>query len=69
MIQGQIHQDKKNLLATRASFSTGVKACPKEPTLWILASQLDEANGKSIKAWALLEKARLVNLQTNIYWR
>jgi pre-mRNA-processing factor 6 len=68
MIQGQIHQDKKNLSATRASFSAGVKACPKEPTLWILASRLEEADGKSIKARALLEKARLVNPANEHLW-
>src|ERR1700744_5210113 len=61
MIQGQIHQSRKEYAAARASFMTGVKACPKEETLWILASRLEEADGKSIKARSLLERARQVN--------
>jgi pre-mRNA-processing factor 6 len=68
MIQGQIHQDQKNCSAARASYVTGVKACPKVPTLWILASRLEEADGKSIKASALLEKARLVNPANEQLW-
>lgn len=63
MIQGQIHHTQKDYASARASFATGLKACPKEVTLWVLASKLEEADGKSIKARALLEKARLVNLQ------
>ena len=68
MIQGQIHQDKKNYLAARASYAAGVKACPKVPTLWILASRLEEADNKSIKARSLLEKARLVNPANEQLW-
>ncbi|KAJ3544729.1 hypothetical protein NMY22_g2667 [Coprinellus aureogranulatus] len=60
MIQGQIYQHNlKNIPAARAAFANGIKACPKEPILWILASRLEEADNKSIKARALLEKARL----------
>ena len=36
--------------------------------LWILASRLEEADGKSIKARALLEKARLVNPNNELLW-
>jgi len=68
MIQGQIHQDRKNYMAARASYAAGVKACPKIPTLWILASRLEEADCKSIKARALLEKARLVNPANEQLW-
>lgn len=68
MIQGQIHQDKKNYAAARTSFAAGVKTCPKEPTLWILASRLEETDGKSIKARSLLEKARLVNPANEQLW-
>src|ERR1700722_278698 len=60
MIQGQIHQDRRDYAAARASFAAGIKACPKNPTLWILASKLEEADGRSIKARSLLEKARQV---------
>ena len=68
MIQGQIHQSRNDYSSTRASFTAGVKSCPKEPTLWILASKLEEADGKSIKARALLEKARLVNSGNELLW-
>jgi len=68
MIQGQIHQSKKNYAAARASFAAGLKACPKEVTLWILASRLEEADGKSIKSRALLDKARLVNPASELIW-
>jgi pre-mRNA-processing factor 6 len=49
-------------------FAAGVKSCPKEPTLWILASRLEEADDKSIKAHALLEKACLVNSGNELLW-
>lgn len=68
MIQGQIHQARKNYSAARASFAAGLKACPKDVVLWILASRLEEADGKSIKARALLDKARLVNPGSDILW-
>src|ERR1700749_4834549 len=68
MIQGQIHQSRKDHTAARASFMAGVKACPKEDTLWILASRLEEADGKSIKARSLLERARLVNPRNDRLW-
>ncbi|KAF4612581.1 hypothetical protein D9613_012724 [Agrocybe pediades] len=56
MIQGQIHQAAGNIRCS----------CPKKPTLWILASPLEEADGRSIKARGLLEKARLINLGTGV---
>lgn len=68
MIQGQIHQSRKNYANARASFAAGLKACPKEATLWVLASRLEELDGKSIKARALLEKARLVNPANDGLW-
>jgi len=68
MIQGQIHQSQKNYSLARASFAAGLKACPKEATLWVLASKLEEADGKSIKARALLEKARLVIPAHDVLW-
>jgi len=64
MIQGQIHQAAGNIIAAQSSFAAGIKACRKEPTFWILASrheELDNRSNRSIKAHALLEKARLVN--------
>ena len=60
MIQGQIYQHSlSNIPAARAAYSNGLKACPKEPVLWILASRLEEHDNKSIKARSLLEKGRL----------
>jgi len=68
MIQGQIHQSQGSYTAARSSFAAGLKACPKEVTLWILASRLEEADGKSIKARALLDKARLLNPANDLLW-
>ncbi|KAI0038793.1 hypothetical protein FA95DRAFT_1684509 [Auriscalpium vulgare] len=68
MIQGQIHQARKNYSAARAAFAAGLKAVPKDTTLWVLASRLEEADGKSIRARALLERARLVNPKTDVLW-
>lgn len=68
MIQGQIYQLKGDFTAARASYMAGVKACPKSVTLWILASRLEEADGKSIKSRSLLEKARLVNPGVDQLW-
>ena len=45
MIQGQIHQAKGNTPSARAAFAAGLKNCPKDPNLWILASRLEEADG------------------------
>ena len=68
MIQGQIHQSQRNYPLARASFAAGLKACPKSVTLWVLASRLEEADGKSIKSRALLEKARLMNQANDVLW-
>lgn len=68
MIQGQIHQDRKEYSAARASYAAGIKQCPKDVTLWILASRLEEADGRSIKARALLDKARLANSGSDVLW-
>ncbi|KAF4618007.1 hypothetical protein D9613_012849 [Agrocybe pediades] len=70
-IREALHDSRSNppsrwkIAAARSSFAAGIKACPKEPTLWILASRLGEADGRSIKARPLLEKARLVNPGTD----
>ena len=68
MIQSQIQQSQKDYPASRTSYATGLKACPKEVTLWILASKLEEADGKSINTRVLLEKARLVNPGNDLLW-
>jgi len=68
MIQGQILQERKDLAGARVVYAAGMKVCPKEPVLWMLASRLEEADGRSIKARALLDKARLVNPGVDRLW-
>ncbi|KAK0462204.1 PRP1 splicing factor, N-terminal-domain-containing protein [Armillaria novae-zelandiae] len=68
MVQGQIYEDRNDIPSARASYAAGIKSCPKEPTLWMLASRLEEKDGKSIKARALLEKARQVNPGNEWLW-
>ncbi|KAF9052133.1 PRP1 splicing factor, N-terminal-domain-containing protein [Panaeolus papilionaceus] len=68
MIQGQIHAQLGDLSAARASYTAGMKACSRNPTLRILASRLEEMEGRSIKARAILEKARLVMPQSEELW-
>ena len=68
MIQGQIHQSRLSYSQARASYAAGLKAIPNEPVLWILASRLEEADGRSIKARALLDKARLVMPDNEDIW-
>ncbi|KAF9486850.1 TPR-like protein [Pleurotus eryngii] len=68
MIQGQIHESCGNIPQARASYAAGLKVCPKVIPLWILASRLEEKDGKSIKARCLLEKARLVNPANDELW-
>ncbi|KAF6757076.1 PRP1 splicing factor, N-terminal-domain-containing protein [Ephemerocybe angulata] len=69
MIQGQIyHEHKNNIPAARSAYANGLRAVPKSPTLWILASRLEEADEKSIKARALLEKGRLANPGEERLW-
>jgi pre-mRNA-processing factor 6 len=68
MVQGQIHQAANNYSAARAAYAAGIKAAPKDITLRVLASGLEEADGKSIRARALLEKARLVNPKSDVLW-
>ncbi|KAM6489823.1 hypothetical protein JOM56_014635 [Amanita muscaria] len=48
--------------------SAGLKAVPDEPVLWILASRLEEEEGKSIKSRALLDKARVIMPNNEEIW-
>jgi len=68
MVQGQIYQSQKNHAVARAVYAADLKQCPKNVALWILASQLEELDGKSIKARALLERARMVNPGSEKLW-
>ncbi|TFY64399.1 hypothetical protein EVG20_g5958 [Dentipellis fragilis] len=47
MVQGQIHQSRKDFAAARASYAAGLKAVPKDVTLWILASRLEEPRARA----------------------
>ena len=49
-------------------YAAGLKQSPKDVALWILASRLEELDGKSIKARALLERARMVNPASEQLW-
>ena len=60
MIQRKIHQTANNYSAARAAYAAGTKVVPNDITLRVLASRLEEADGKSIRARALPEKACLV---------
>lgn len=68
MIKGQILTDMNDIPSARAAYAAGVKACSKNTTLWILASRLEEKDGRAIKARALLEKARLVIPKQEDLW-
>ncbi|KAF8226371.1 hypothetical protein L208DRAFT_366462 [Tricholoma matsutake] len=59
MIQGQIYETQQKHNEARALYKAGRNVCPKETTSWILASRLEEADGKSIIARSLLEKGRI----------
>ncbi|KAF8503248.1 hypothetical protein F5888DRAFT_1799581 [Russula emetica] len=64
----RIHQAANNYSAARAAYATGITVVPKDVTLRVPASRLEEADGKSIRARALLEKTRLVNPKIDILW-
>ena len=68
MVQGQILQAAKDYSGAHAVYAAGLKAVPNDITLWVLASRLEEADGKSIRARALIEKARLVNPKNDVLW-
>ncbi|KAJ7694595.1 PRP1 splicing factor, N-terminal-domain-containing protein [Mycena rosella] len=68
MIQGQIYDSLGDLAAARNAFIVGLKECSNDPRLWILASRLEEKDQKSIKARALLEKARLLIQGDDTLW-
>ena len=68
MIKGQVLTDLKDVAGARAAYNNGVKVCPRVPSLWILTSRLEEADGRAIKSRALLEKARLLNPKDETLW-
>jgi pre-mRNA-processing factor 6 len=68
MIQGQILLAVKVYSGTRAAYAPELKAVPMGIILWVLASWLEEADGKSIRALTLIEKARLMNPKSDVLW-
>jgi pre-mRNA-processing factor 6 len=48
-VQGQIHQAANNFSAARAAYAAGIKAIPKDITLRVLASRLEEATVRVIE--------------------
>ena len=50
MVLGQIHQATNHYSAARAAYAVRIKAVPKDITLRVLASRLEKADGKSIRA-------------------
>lgn len=58
IIQGQILLAVKDYSAAHAAYTAGIKAVPKDITLWVLGSVLEEVDGKSIRARVLIKKAR-----------
>ncbi|KAH9812567.1 PRP1 splicing factor, N-terminal-domain-containing protein [Melampsora americana] len=68
MIKGQILESKENLSGAREAYSTGTKKCPKSIPLWILSSRLEEKVGMTIKARAIMERARHYNPKNEELW-
>lgn len=68
MLKGQILTQAKDIPGARAAYASAVKACPKSVPLWLLASRLEEQDGRTIKARSLLDKARLVNPKEETLW-
>lgn len=52
----------------REYYARGVRNCPQSEVLWVLAAKLEEQAGLTIRARALLEKARLVNPKSELVW-
>ena len=67
MMKGQLEQEESVEVA-RETYAKGIKTNPKSIPLWILASQLEEKAGSSIKARAMLERARVMNPKTPELW-
>ncbi|KAL0250714.1 hypothetical protein I308_102897 [Cryptococcus tetragattii IND107] len=68
MIRGQIYQSRNEVALARNAYAQGCRSCPKSISLWILSARLEEKAGVTIKARALLEKARLHNPKNDELW-
>ncbi|KAI0249128.1 PRP1 splicing factor, N-terminal-domain-containing protein [Lactifluus subvellereus] len=61
MTKGQIHQAAKDYSAVRAAYAAGLKAVPKDITLW-------RKRMERVSPRALLEKAQLVDPKSDVLW-
>ncbi|KAI9624055.1 hypothetical protein H4Q26_017066 [Puccinia striiformis f. sp. tritici PST-130] len=68
MIKGQILESKEDVSGARSAYAVGTKKCPKCIPLWILSSRLEERVGMTIKARAIMERARHHNAKNEELW-
>lgn len=72
MMRGQllsaIKEPPQDIAAAREAYARGVKACPHSVPLWLLASRTEERAKVTIRARAILEKARLLNPRDEELW-
>ncbi|KAL9933207.1 hypothetical protein V8E36_007925 [Tilletia maclaganii] len=74
MMKGQLLEETASkdkgddIRAAREAYARGVRACPASVTLWLLSSRLEERAGITIRARALLEKARALNPRNDELW-
>jgi len=68
MIKGQILESKEDVSGARGAYAVGTKKCPKSIPLWILSSRLEERVGMTIKARAIMERARHHNPKNEELW-
>ncbi|RDB22099.1 Pre-mRNA-processing factor 6 [Hypsizygus marmoreus] len=68
MIEGQIHQSQENFDQARFSFVRGLAHCTNMPTLWILLSRLEEADGQRNRAHELLSRALTIHPENESIW-
>ena len=69
MMKGQIYENKGKVQAARETYTKGTRSCPKSIPLWILSSRLEEKAGVTIKARAILERARMQNPKHEELWQ
>ncbi|MCO5589774.1 hypothetical protein L7F22_043743 [Adiantum nelumboides] len=69
LLEHTLEKDKgANIRAAREAYSNGFRRCPNAVPLWLAASRLEEKADMSIRARAILEKARLSNPKSDILW-
>lgn len=57
-----------NIRSAREIYSNGFRKCPHAVALWTAAARLEERAGLSIRARAILEKARMLNPKSDVLW-